>query len=141
MESIWWLLLFVVLILFELMTAGVTTIWFAAGALAAYIAALLGAQLWVQAGIFITVSIVLIIGLRPFVSRFLVPSGIKTNVDSLIGETAKITVMVNNQLEEGRAMLRGQEWSVRSAEDKVIPPGSLVTVKEVCGVKLIVRLK
>lgn len=43
-----WLIVFVVLVIIEIITMGLTTIWFAGGALVATLAAAVHAPLWVQ---------------------------------------------------------------------------------------------
>ena len=48
-----WLLLTAVLLIIEALTAGLTTIWFAGGALAALILTFLGAPFWLQTGVFV----------------------------------------------------------------------------------------
>ena len=64
--SICWLAVFVLLIVIELATMGLTTIWFAGGAVAGFIASMLGANVVIQAVVFFVVSIVLLIFTRPF---------------------------------------------------------------------------
>lgn len=58
--SICWLAVFVLLIVIELATMGLTTIWFAGGAVAGFIASMLGANVVIQAVVFFVVSIVLL---------------------------------------------------------------------------------
>ena len=52
-EAIVWLALFVILLIVELLTVGLTSIWFAGGALAALVLELLGVDLIWQIGAFI----------------------------------------------------------------------------------------
>ena len=59
MEIIW-LALMAVLLIIEIMTLGLTTIWFAAGALFAFLTALLGLNQGIQIGVFVVVSVVLL---------------------------------------------------------------------------------
>ena len=63
----------VVLLIIEAATVGLATIWFAGGALAALVAAALGAAYWLQAVLFLAVSVALLACLRPFVRRFITP--------------------------------------------------------------------
>ena len=51
MQTSYWLILFVILLIIEILTMGLTTIWFAGGALAAFLAGMLGLGLPVQIGI------------------------------------------------------------------------------------------
>ena len=87
MNAMIWLILFVVLVVFEIATMGLTTIWFAAGALIAFFASLLHITWWIQFMIFIVVSFVMLVFTRPFAVRFVNRHTTKTNIDSIIGQT------------------------------------------------------
>lgn len=65
MRVIYWLAIFIVLLIIEIATMGLTTIWFAGGALIAFCAGLVGFGLGVQIGVFVIVSILLLILTRP----------------------------------------------------------------------------
>ena len=54
-----WLIIFVACIVIEIVTLGLTTIWFAGGALIAAVSAALGAPLWLQAVLFGAVGYVI----------------------------------------------------------------------------------
>ena len=139
MQNWIWLVLVLVLLVIELLTVGLTTIWFAAGALIAYGVALLGGSLGVQIFVFLAVSIVLFLLTRPIVIKRLNKSRVKTNVDSLIGQTARVTEEIDPFRETGAAVLDGKTWTARSKDESVIPAGAKVKVLEVQGVKLIVE--
>lgn len=142
MESIYWLAFFIILLVIEILTLGLTTIWFAGGALVAFIACLLGAGLGLQIALFAVVSVVLLFFTRPLALKYLNKRTTKTNVESLIGKTAKVTVPIDNYQGVGAAMLNGLEWTARSVKDEeTIAAGTLVTVVEISGVKLIVKKK
>ena len=141
MDSIVWLGVLILMILLELATMGLTTIWFAGGALAAFIAALCGASLLGELGLFLVVSFLLLFAFRPLAMRYVNSRTVKTNVESLAGKTARVTEEINNEMGQGTAVLNGQEWTARSADDTVIPAGSLVVVDAVSGVKLLVHKK
>ncbi len=140
MDVIGWLMAFVILIVIEVATTALTTVWFAGGAFAAFFAALAGVPVKPQLLIFITVSFVLLIFTRPFVLKYIKRDRVRTNVESLVGRKAKVTVEINNDLSAGAAVLDGQEWTARSyADEVVIPAGHMVVVTEIRGVKLIVK--
>lgn len=142
MTAIIWLIIMAVLIVIELATLGLTTIWFAAGALAACIAAVLDLAFWIQVLLFIVVSLVLLISTRPLAMRYLNARTSKTNVDSLIGKSAKVTKTIDNIQAQGQVMVNGMEWTARSEDDDaVIPEGTVVTIRRISGVKLIVTVK
>ena len=139
--SIFCLAVFVLLIVIELATMGLTTIWFAGGAVAGFIASMLGANVVIQAVVFFVVSIVLLIFTRPFAVRYINSNKTKTNIDGLIGQEALVLEEINNIRETGCARLEGKEWTARSVDDTVIPADTVVIVERIEGVKLIVKTK
>ncbi len=135
-----WLALMIVFIVIELITVGLTSIWFAAGALAALIVSCLGGGLLLQLVAFFAVSIVLLAATRPWAAKYINSRTQKTNVESLIGEEIRISERVSNRDQTGLANVRGQEWTVRTDDDDaVIEQGELAKVIRISGVKLIVE--
>lgn len=138
--AIVWLLLVIVLLGIELATMGLTTIWFAGGALAAFISTFFGASPTVQRTLFILLSLVLLAVTRPLAKRFMEKDHVKTNVESMIGRIAVISAEVNNLAGTGEAMIGDVSWMARSRENSlIIPVGSKVRICEIEGVKLIVE--
>lgn len=139
MVPVYWLVVFVVLVGIELATLALTTIWFAGGAFAAFLVSLIGVEIEIQLAAFLIVSFVLLFLTRPLAVRYINRNTVKTNVEGLVGKTARVTQTIRNELEEGLAVLDGQEWTARSLEpDKEIPEGTMVRVEKIQGVKLIV---
>ncbi|MBQ7839517.1 MAG: NfeD family protein [Lachnospiraceae bacterium] len=139
-EVISWMVLLVVLVAVEIATMGLTTIWFAAGALAATIAAACNAPLFVQIALFLIVSVLMLVFTRPVAMKYFNVDRTKTNVESLIGQKGIVTGEISNIKACGQVTLNGMEWTARAAvEDEVIPEGTVVIVKEIHGVKLIVE--
>ncbi|MDO4293354.1 MAG: NfeD family protein [Eubacteriales bacterium] len=140
MEVISWLALLIVLVVIELATMGLTTIWFAGGALVATIAAACGAPLFLQIALFLIVSVVLLVFTRPLAMRYFNTGRTKTNVDSVIGERGIVTEAIDNLKGCGQVTLNGMQWTARSAQEEItIPEGTVVLVESVDGVKLIVK--
>lgn len=138
--TIFWLALLILLLVVELITVGLTSIWGVGGALAAMILSLLKVSFGLQVVAFLVVTAVLLIFTRPFALRFVNTKREKTNYEGIIGKTVRIEERVDNISQTGMAVVNGQEWTVRSEDDnKIIEPGKLVKVVEVKGVKLIVR--
>ena len=135
MDTILWLGLMVLFLVLEANTVSVVSIWFAAGALAALVASLFGAELWLQAVLFFAVSAVLLACLRPVTKKYLKPKLTKTNVDAVIGTQGYITDAVDNLNGKGQVKLGAMEWTARSTDGSVIPQGTLVTVDRIEGVK------
>ncbi len=123
----------------EIITLGLTTIWFAGGALVAFVASLLGANLAVQVALFVVVSVGLLALTRPLAVKFLNKGRESTNAESLIGKKAVVKQEIDNLNARGQVSVNGQEWTARSLEDKVIKEGKTVEIAEISGVKLMVR--
>ena len=137
---IFWIIVLVAAILAEAASAALISIWFAAGALISLFAGMLGAPLPVQIVLFLAISIGLLLATRPLANKFINSRTQATNVDSLIGQKARVTERVSNLDLTGKAIVRGQEWTIRADNDnEIIDQGELIEVLRVSGVKLIVR--
>ena len=133
---------FVALLIFAGLEAGtvnLVAVWFIGGSLAALIAAMCGAPIWLQATLFFAVSILLLVRLRPFVKKYLKPNLTATNVYSNIGKVAVVTERIDNIHATGAVKLGSVVWTARSVGDGIIEPESLVTVRSIEGVKLYVE--
>lgn len=138
MHTILWLVILVVFLIMEANTVTLVSIWFAAGALAAMVAALLGGQFWLQLVLFLAVSGLLLACLRPITKKYLKPRIVKTNVDAVIGSQGYVTEAIDNLSAKGRVKLGAMEWSARSASNENISLGTLVKVEKIEGVKVFV---
>ena len=139
-NTVFWLIVLVVLIATEIATMGLTTIWFAAGALVEAIISLLGGNVWWQVGIGLVVSLLLLFFTRPIAVKYFNRERVRTNVESLVGRQAIVISEVNNLQGTGQVNISGQEWSARASSDSVTyPVGSVVNVVAISGVKLIVE--
>ena len=135
-----WLSLFVLFLVIEIITMGLTTIWFAGGALVAFLVAVLGLGLGVQIIIFAIVSLALLAVTRPLAMKYLDSKTEKTNSEALIGQRAVVTQKINNLDATGQVKAGGMEWTARAKEEgTIIPEGEIVTILEIQGVKLIVE--
>lgn len=139
---IFWLVLLIACIVIELPTMGLTTIWFAGGALVAILAALLHAPVFLQVILFLLVSLLLLFFTRPIAVKYFNRDRVKTNVESMVGRQAIVTSEIYNLQAAGQVTVGGQEWSARSCDDQIrIPEGAVVTVIAIHGVKLIVKVE
>ena len=136
--AIGWFALTVILLIAEAATVTVISLWFAAGALAAMVTALLGAGLWVQAVVFVLVSAAALTALRPLVRKHLTPKLTATNVDSVIGSVGIVTGTIDNLTATGQVKLNGMEWSARSTSGNTLEVGTKVRVDKIEGVKVFV---
>jgi len=134
-----WIIVMISCMVIEGLTMGVTTVWFAFGAIIAFLAYSLGANLAIQITAFLVVSIVLLFFTRPIVTKYLKIGNTKTNAEGLIGERAKVISKINNLNNEGSVQIKGQIWSARSLYDIMeIEKDAVVYIKNIVGVKLIV---
>lgn len=141
MTSIYWLIAFVVFVGIEVATMALTTIWFAGGAFIAFLLSLMGAGVEIQLSVFVIASFLLLFLTRPFANKYINRNTVKTNAESLIGKKARVTEEVNDDLGTGTAVIGGQEWTARAEDGSlVIPAGTMVTVRDIKGVKLIVSI-
>lgn len=133
-----WLIVMVLFLVVEAATVGLVCIWFAVGALAALIAALLGAEIWLQVVLFLVVSAVALYFTRPLAKKYVNAKVEPTNADMVIGKECRVTEAIDNIAGTGAVYVDGKTWTARSESDEVIPEGTLVTAKSIDGVKLIV---
>ena len=135
---IWFSLMVLFLIVEAVCAIHLVSIWFAAGALVAAIAAFLGAEIWLQAILFLAVSCVILALMWPFVKKFLNPSLQKTNIDTVIGAEGLVTAQIDNLSAQGQVKLGGMEWTARSTSGESIAPGTRIRVDRIEGVKVLV---
>lgn len=137
--AIIWGALIVIFLVVEGVTAGLASIWFAAGALAALATQLLGGELWLQIVIFAVVSAASLALTRPLVRKYVNSKVQPTNADMVIGREAIVTQRIDNVMGTGSATVGGREWTARSSDGSVLEEGTLAVVKTIEGVKLIVE--
>ena len=137
-----WLIVFVACIAIEIITMGLTTIWFAGGSLAAAIVSAIGAPLWLQLVLFFGVSLLLLYLTRPVAVKYFNKDRVKTNAESLVGQQAIVISEIDNLQGIGQVTVNGQEWSARNVRgDERLSVGSVVFIRAISGVKLMVEEK
>lgn len=135
-----WLVVIILSIGIEVCTLGLTTIWFAGGALVALLSALFSLPVVVQVLLFFGVSLLLLYFTRPIAVKYFNKDRVKTNVESLVGRQAIVISEIDNLQGIGQITVGGQEWSARSLEDSVrFDVGAVVEIVAISGVKLIVK--
>lgn len=135
-----WLATMIILIIIEIVTVGLTTIWFAIGALVAIIVSMLGGGIILQMTVFLFISLGMLIFTRPLAMRYINNTRTRTNYEGIIGKVVRVTQDVDNIAEKGCAVVNGQEWTVRAVDDRSrIAAGSLAKVVDIKGVRLIVE--
>ena len=123
----------------EALTAGLVSIWFVAGALAALVAAFVDASLGIQLALFLIVSAGALALTRPLLRKITAASVTPTNADRVLGAAARVTETINNEISTGAVYADGKTWTARSADGSVIPAGKQVYVEAMEGVKLLVK--
>ena len=139
MPEIVWLIILALCLAIEIATLGLTTIWFAGGALVAFFVAMVTDSLLIQIIVFLAVSLLLLFFTRPVATKYFNNRRTKTNVDGLVGEQCKVTETIDNFNGTGTVLLNGLEWTARSRNEAVIEVGACVRVCAVDGVKVLVE--
>lgn len=135
-----WLSIFVLAIIIEAITSDLTSIWFAGGAMIALIISFIpGVAWWIQVIVFIVISTVMILGLRPVAKKLLKTNITNSNIDEMAGKKG-IMLKGYDELNHGEVKINDVVWTAIGAdESKAIPQGTKVVVVAVNGNKLIVR--
>ncbi len=134
-----WVVLLTLFTIGEGLTVGLTSLWFAVGALAALICALLNGSLWLQVTLFITFSALCLLAIRPLAQRYFNSNVEATNADRIIGSIVLVTEDIQNLHAKGAVSISGLVWSARSEHDTPIPAGTLVRILRIEGVKVYVE--
>ncbi len=136
--SLFWLVAMVLFGVLEAVTVGLTSIWFALGALGALAAAAASAPVIVQIVVFLGVSFLTLLLVRPLAQHYVNDRKVATNADRVIGREAVVTEDIDNIQGKGRVSISGADWTARAEDDRPIPAGSTVRVLRIEGVKVIV---
>ena len=129
-DTIFWIAALIFFIIVEAATVGLASIWFAIGAVAALICALLRGPVWLQVVWFLAVSVATLILTRPLVKKYMKGKVEPTNADRNIGRTAPVVERIDNLAGTGAVKIDGVTWTARSADDRLtIEVGTLVTVR------------
>ena len=138
--SIFWLILMVICIVFEIATVGLVSIWFAGGALIACFLAMANIHVVIQVIVFLVVSLLLLIVTKPMAKEWINKDRVRTNYEGIIGKVVRVTERVDNINETGTALINGQEWTARSKSDNItLEQGEIAQVVNISGVKLILK--
>src|SRR5437667_9452140 len=81
-----------------------------------------------------------LVGIRPFLLRYLHPRGteIRTNVDALAGRVGIVSERIDPATGKGRVLVEGEDWRAASLMDAALEPGTRVMVVRVEGATLYV---
>lgn len=139
-ELLFWGAILIMAIAVELHTAALVSVWFAVGAVFAYISSFFFSEFTVQLGIFTAVSVISLILSFVLVKRrpFKKSDRPVTGGEFYIGKNAVVTEEINNVKGTGRVKLEDSFWLAISENKEDIPTDEIVTVKSIDGAKLIV---
>ena len=133
-----WLFVIVAAIVLEASTVSLVSIWFVPSACISMILALCDVKLWIQLTVFFAVFLLLMVILRPVFKKNMGLKIVPTNADTLIGMQAVVIEQIDNLHAKGQVKIRGQVWTARSANEKIVyEEDEVVTVVAIEGVKLI----
>jgi membrane protein implicated in regulation of membrane protease activity len=135
-----WILLAVILAAGEMMSVSFFLGPFAVGALLGAIADIAGASGVVAFVVFLVSSALLFGIVRPIARRHLrTPAQLRTGTAALIGRTAIVTQLIDNDADSGAVRLDGELWTARAYDDDdVIEAGRRVHVVEIKGATALV---
>ena len=137
-----WLIAMVVFLIVEGIVPGLVSIWFAIGALAALLSAVMRAQLWLQIVWFLLVSVITLALTRPLAKKYVNSRTQPTNADRLLGKECVVREPIDNVLGTGAVAVDGKVWTARLDEDGLTArEGEVVVARRIEGVKLIVGKK
>lgn len=133
-----WFAVIIIAALIEINTMDLASIWFSAGALVSFILAIAKINAFVQVGVFLVVSLLLLLSIRPIVKNYLKTNVISTNTDRLVGKVAICTKDIFAG-ERGEVKIDGKYWLAASSGTEDILLDDKVEVLAIEGVKLIVN--
>lgn len=134
-----WAILFIALLVIEIVTVNLVSVWFALGALAAYITAMITGNVFIQLLVFTIVSTISLILTKPFMNKYFKQTGIeKLNTNRVIGKYGVVTKKIT-KTSDGEVKVDGKLWTAVS--NKTISEGTTIVVKELKGIKLVVNIK
>ena len=136
--SYFWLGVMVVAIFAEALTVGLVAIWFALGALAAFVSAVCGAPVWLQVAWFLIITAVTLFFTRPLAQKYLNCRRRATNADRVLEMTGLVTERIDNLDATGTVTIDGKVWTARAFDGQPIDVGMVVRPVRIDGVKLVV---
>lgn len=134
-----WIIIALLALAVEIITVGtLVSIWFSIGALAAYISAQLNFKFEMQLLVFLAVSVLAFLTIRPIAKRFLSTKQQPTNADRYIGQHVTVTEAISAE-KWGAVMIQGVRWSAREVNNAAVDVGVSVEIIALEGAKLLVK--
>lgn len=136
--AVFWIVLAIFLGVIEAITVNLATIWFALGAVVAFVISLFCDSILVQVAVFTVVSVVAVIATRPIAKKLLGDKKVATNADRFIGEKALVIEDIDAVRGSGKVKARGQIWSAKPLNEESIQCGETVKINKIEGVRAVV---
>ncbi len=138
MESIIiWSAIIIISLVTEGMTAALVAIWFVPGAAVSLVLSLLGVKsIAIQAAVFVVISAGCAFLLRDKIRKSINQNHEKTNLDALIGKTARVVCDIPAD-GEGRVAVGDVTWIAYTDSGIDISMGEKVKILDISGVKLL----
>jgi membrane protein implicated in regulation of membrane protease activity len=144
-QLVWivWLVVGVALIIAEVFTLSFFLLWFGIGALAAALAAMLGAPFIFQFAVFALVSVALTAMSRTIFAKYLEhgdENAVKMGMDALPGQIGTVTGASKGALHEGAVKVYGSTWTAYPIDgETTLEEGEKVEVVSIKGSSIYVR--
>ncbi|MGL4388558.1 MAG: NfeD family protein [Brevinema sp.] len=137
-QYFWWLMAFVLLIL-EILTPTTILIFPSIAAIITGLIALKFHSLLAQSIIFFTLTGLFIATIRPLVKKNSSYSDYQSGKDALIGKEGRVIQTIDGSKDQGKVKIAGDVFHAISVNDTVIVEGSKVIIKDIQGIKLLVK--
>lgn len=134
-----WLIASGIMLILEVFTVSFFLFFPGIAAFVAFICAIVGLSMEVQVVVFIVSTILMIVFIRPIVTRFFKTKHITMNSKSVIGKNGIVLKTINNIHKTGQVKVAGEVWSAVSSDDETIEVDAMVIVESIDGVKLVVK--
>lgn len=134
--GVFWFVIFLILLFLEIVTINLVSIWFAIGAVAAFIVSLVTEKLIIQMFVFILVSVISLFLTKPIVRKMKSKKKEAMNMDRILGRTGLVLKEIS-KYHPGEVKVLGSIWTAISEQE--IAVGSEVVIEKIEGVKVLVK--
>ena len=128
-----WLGIILFLVILEVCTVSLVSIWFIASALVSLIVSTFCDNYFIQFLIFVVLGVILLLTTRKWLIKLFQPKSEKTNLDRVVGMKGFVTEEITKN-KPGEVKVDGKRWT--AIADKEIKSDSIIKVLEIDGVKL-----
>ena len=141
MLPVWaiWLILCGLFLIIEIFTVSFLMFWPGIGAFLAFITNILGFSFPVQLGVFVISTALMLIFMKPLVTKLFKTKEVPMNNNAIIGKQALVIKEIDNINSKGQVKVSGELWSAISDDNSIISENSTVEIIGIDGVKLKVK--